>query len=467
MLNENIALSKAILNKVGIKPDSPEWEDYLKIRELCEKNHGYVGILTRLRFQDNVDMDEIKSIFEVLKNSKIDVGKLNKMTYSDILTIFYDEFKTTDNNTDYEVVFKDNTYTYYRANTYKGILKTGSPSWCLKTKANWDKYQAKYPQQYVVVDNRYKNRLPVPDDDVLSSYSSKKGWVRYGISVKVNEDRSVTWTACDDNNKLCEFTPSSYTFFGVFCTLLNILGGSKKSYYDDFLGCQKVDGVKSWLKITNRDKAFSWLKIKDTSYFRDESELYLLLSESYSNIPIILSLDNTQPKVVYPINTQGEVKYSSIGGKLAKLIMEEYAKKSTDNLYSGIKLKLGILSIDEIKKSEKFVMQVDNWIVFSRNKDYYIVVNSNPKDYNVPTISFGKCQYDIDEDPLFFYLGKNDLVPVSVAVRPIKVQPFHKKVIDGLKLSKEKPKTEIDNQDFKDSERPEEKKVKGFWDFLK
>ena len=33
---------------------------------------GYVGILTKIRFIDNVtDMDEISSIFDILKNFKV------------------------------------------------------------------------------------------------------------------------------------------------------------------------------------------------------------------------------------------------------------------------------------------------------------------------------------------------------------------------------------------------------------
>ena len=90
-IKENVALSKAILNKQGITTESPEYSDYLKIRDICGNNHGYVGILTRIRFQDGIsDMDEIQSIFDILKNSKIDVGKLNKLSYDDILNMFYD-----------------------------------------------------------------------------------------------------------------------------------------------------------------------------------------------------------------------------------------------------------------------------------------------------------------------------------------------------------------------------------------
>lgn len=51
-IKENVALSKAILNKQGITTESPEYTDYLKIRDICGTNHGYVGILTRIRFQE-------------------------------------------------------------------------------------------------------------------------------------------------------------------------------------------------------------------------------------------------------------------------------------------------------------------------------------------------------------------------------------------------------------------------------
>lgn len=212
-INENIALAKSILNKQGITVDSPEYSDYLKIRDICGAGHGYVGILTRIRFQDGItDMDEIISIYDILKNSKIDVGKLNKMTYDDILNTFYDEFKTIE-NTDYEVVYKDSEYTYYRVYTYNGIMKTGSPSWCLKTKSNWDKYQSVYPKQYVVINNEYKNRLAVPNDDILNSYSSKKGFVRFGISINDDDINSIKWAAFNDNN-----WKNSYIMFKSFLT---------------------------------------------------------------------------------------------------------------------------------------------------------------------------------------------------------------------------------------------------------
>ena len=120
-INENIAYSKSILNKLGISETSKEYDDYLKIKKICDKNHGYVGILTKIRFVDGVDdMDEIESIFDILKNSKIDITKLNKMSYTDILDTFYNEFDNSkEKNKDYELVYKDSEYSFFKVNTYR------------------------------------------------------------------------------------------------------------------------------------------------------------------------------------------------------------------------------------------------------------------------------------------------------------------------------------------------------------
>ena len=145
-INENIALAKSILKKNGIEPDSEEYKDYLKVREIVGTEYAYIGILTRLRFLDNVtDMEELKSIYDVLKNSKLDLGKLNKMSYDQILDTFYDELTGTinKNKEDYELIYKDETYSFFRVYTYKGILEIGSPAWCLKTKSNWDNCKQK------------------------------------------------------------------------------------------------------------------------------------------------------------------------------------------------------------------------------------------------------------------------------------------------------------------------------------
>lgn len=231
-LNENIAYAKSILNKNGINKDSEEYQDYLKIREICGRYNGYVGILTKLRFLDDVDdMDELQSIFDVLKNSKIDINKLNKLSYNDILDMFYEDLTSKVDKSDIELYYKDDQYSYYRVYTHKGILKIGSPSWCLKNKSNWDEYQNTYPEQWVVIDNRHKGSLISPDNNYLENYSNtKKVWVRYGVSIKHKDDNMISWTANDDNNGQVSIKPQSWTFFGVMNTILNLTNGNKKSY---------------------------------------------------------------------------------------------------------------------------------------------------------------------------------------------------------------------------------------------
>jgi hypothetical protein len=453
-INENVALAKAILNKQGITTDSPEYSDYLKIREICGTGHGYVGILTRLRFQDGItDMDEIQSIFDILKNSKIDVGKLNKMTYDDILNTFYDEFKTSEKNEDYEVVFKDSEYTYYQVHTYKGIMKTGSPSWCLKTKSNWDKYQSVYPKQFVVVNNRYKNRLAVPEDDILSIYSSKKGFVRYGISVNDSNETSVKWTACDDNNKTCNFEPDNWTFWGVMCTLLNVLCGINKSYYDDFRGCKKIEGTKSWHEITDREKAFDRLNLpKD--FINEKCKLYMTLSTTYSNKPVLLVMSDSCPRGFYPTKTKHDVKFSTLLGEVSKKLLEDYAYQSSNEIFYGIKLKKGKITMDEVEKDKDFISMVDNWMIFNRNDKYIIAVNSNPIEYYLPTLTVIQEQFNFgDDEPLFFYIEKDKMKPVGWTDDLI-ITEYHKKVIDKI-TGKTTSSTES------------EPRVKKFWDIFK
>lgn len=452
-INENVALAKAILNKQGITTDSPEYSDYLKIREICGTGHGYVGILTRLRFQDGVsDMDEIASIYDILKNSKIDVGKLNKMTYDDILNTFYDEFKTSEKNEDYEVVFKDSEYTYYRVHTYKGIMKTGSPSWCLKTKSNWDKYQSVYPKQFVVVSNRYKNRLAVPEDDILSTYSSKKGFVRFGISINDSNDSVVKWTACDDNNRNCNFEPDNWTFWGVMCTLLNILSGVNKSYYDYFRGCKKIEGTKSWHEIIDREKAFDRLGLpKD--FIDERCKLYMTLSTSYSNRPVLLVMSDSCPRGFYPSKTKHDVTFSILSGEVSQKLLEDYAYQSSNEIFYGIKLKKGKITMDEVEKDKDFISMVDNWMIFNRNDKYIIAVNSNPIEYNLPTLTVIQEQFNFgDDEPLFFYIEKDKMKPVGWTDDLI-ITEYHKKVID--KITGKTTSTES------------EPRVKKFWDIFK
>ena len=117
-----------------------------------------------------------------------------------------------------------------------------------------------------------------------------------------------------------------------------------------------------------------------------------------------------------------------------------------------MKLKLGLTTLDQIKERKKFITTIDKWMVFDRNDNYYLVVNSNPDEYSVPTVTFTQAQEDIDKEPVLFYLNKSTLEPHSRQSKSIPIRDYHKLVIDGLKGK---------------SKQEDPKAVKSFWDFLK
>ena len=462
MINENIAYAKSILNKSGITVDSEEYSDYLKIRELCGVNAGYVGILTKLRFIDKVsDMDEIESILNILKDSKIDINKLNKLSYDDILDMFYDEIGNDKaDKTDIELFYKDSQYSYYKVHTYKGILKIGSPSWCLKTKSNWDQYKAKYTTQWVVVDNRYKNGLISPDSNYLSSYSNtRKTWIRYGISTVESGDGNISWVANDDANIGNKFKPENWTFFGVMATTLNLINGNKKSYYDSFAGCKKISD--NWLKVTNKKAFCSWMNLKD-NFFSEEKSVYVTFSKSYSNIPIILTVKNSGIEIIFPIHKDYDSnhKFSKCAimtrnGSVLEFIEDEIKNGLDDEYYSGIELAIGTKTLEEIKSNKNFIMQVGDWLVFNRNDNYYLIVNINASvDLNIPSRTFSKTNNEMD-NPIAWYLDKRTKKPFRCDI----LKDYNILIIDAIYKDKVEPVE-------KESEE-KEKKVRGFWDFLK
>ena len=480
-INENIAYAKSILNKSGVTQESPEYQDYLKIREIVGNDNGYVGILTKLRFIDNVtDMEEIKSIYEILKKQKFDFAKLNKLTYDQILELFYDDLSSEKTkNEDIELIFRDEQYSYYRVYTYKGILKIGSPTWCLKTKSNWDRYQATYPEQWVVVDNRYKNKLITPEDDLIKNYVSNKGWIRYGISIKTNPDATVTWVANDDNNRLATFDPVSYTFFGVMCTVLNLNVGIKKSYHERFFGCTRYADDSAWHKVVNIDKFVSRVNV-NPEHLNRFKESYVAFSKSYSSYIIMLCFDDSMPRGLW-VHKKYPEDYADLCGTTSMKIVEDYASRSDNEIWYGVNLKTGKITLDDVKKDKDFMTIIDDkWGLFNRNDNYYVLVNLKPKSYEIPAQSLGQSELSYKmKDPLFWYLEKQTAKAHKVNFEGMqdiihKVYEFEKKKnskMDDVDVfdTPETPEVENPKVETPEEKKPEEteKKVKGFWDFFR
>jgi hypothetical protein len=467
MINENIAYAKSILNKNGITQDSKEYSDYLRIREICGNNNGYVGILTKLRFIDNVsDMDEISSIFDVLKNSNIDINKLNKLSYDDILEMFYDELNNKVDKSDIELIYKDDSYSYYRVYTYKGIMKIGSPAWCLKTKSNWDSYQKSYPDQWVVISNDYKKGLIAPDNNYLQSYSNvKKTWIRYGVSAKINDDGTINWIGNDDNNGILKGNPDSFTSFGVICTIFNLIRGKKISYYDRFIGCEKI--FNEWHKVIDKELFLKRFRLHEKMFIN--SEIYVRFSKDYNFIPLFLVFNNYSITVFFPSESCDISPVSLIKDNTKKIILD-YAKKSDSFYFYGIKLANNLMTMEDIQNEKRFLVKFGKWFIFENiNKSHYIIVNGEYND----TVDFVVSNYSVLEggdgnldlnNPVAWFIHKKTMKPVLQKFNEnvstyVPIKEYHTEVIEFLKknypseIIEEKPK--------------EEKKVKGFFDFLK
>lgn len=454
-LNENVAYAKSILNKLGISNDSELYNDYLKIREICGVNTGYVGILTKIRFIDNIsDMEEIKSIFDILKNSKMNINELNKLDYNDILNIFYDKFN---NNKDFELYYEDSTYIYYLVYTYEGILEIGSPSWCLKTKSNWDNYKKKFTHQWVVISKEYKNKLVSPNNDYLSKYRSAKEWVRFGISISKNHG-FFNWQGFTDNNSSMELNSNDHTFLGIISTIFNLMNGIKKSYYDFFIGCEKIN---NYLKINNIDYLIEILKI-DKKYFKQDDELYINFSRNYSFYPGIFILNKYSFSLLITTTENITENFNIHNNHSILEILIDYAKRTDSDFYTGIKLKNNLITLDEIKKRDNFITQIKNWLVFDNGNRYLIVDTLENKDYlNFDNLTLNG---EIDNsNPQFCWFHKKSPNSFTSEVKEYQV------VIDFL-IEKEKEKENKSKENKTKEDKSKENKTKGkfirnFFDF--
>lgn len=454
IINENIAYAKSILNKNSITEESPEYQDYLIIREICGGNNGYVGILTKIRFVDDIsDMDEIQSIFDVLKNSKIDINKLNRMSYNDILDIFYNELGTDkDKNEDLELIYKDSQYSYFKVYTYKGILSIGSPTWCLKTKSHWENYHTKYPQQWVVIDNRYIKSIITPDNNYLDNYKSSKGWIRFGISIDIADN---SYVAFSDNNVSTRHN-DNYTFFGILFTILNLEKGIKKSYYESLPGCESVG--KNWQKVLDKKIVCHNFNLPE-NHLDDEDEVYIYSSKTYSSMCGLLLCNSNLVKTFYPTYSEKDIQFTNLSGDFSKKILEDYAMRSNDTLFSGIYLSKGKLTEDEVKLNKNYINKIGKWLIFDRNTDFYQVVNTDTSGYEVPSYTMKRKSFEMN-NPMYFYVNKQTYKVYNTDKSDS--DRYSGEVIGYLR-ELNKPEIKVEP---KVKVEPK-KKVRGFWDFLK
>ena len=397
-VNENIALAKAILNRRGIIQDSSEFGDYLKIREMCEKNQGYVGILTRLRFEDGVsDMQELEHILDTLKETKIDLGQISKMSYEQILSLVLDKVEQKSDTKDLEFIFKDDKFSYYRVYTYEGILKIGSPSWCLKTKSHWVKYQKSHPEQWVAIENSYRNRIITPENNYLSEYESTYGWIRYGISINPKNGDVIGFS---DNNIELSHKFFDWTYLGVVETCFNLSRGIKKPFWEHFEGTTPINS--KWSRIDNVEKINRLLNKKNAQL--GVGKYFINFINKYSGPVQIIALEDNGFYCIIP--TTKDLRNSSISKTESLNILNDAIRDMDRPIYDGIKLSRNQTTLEKIRQRPDFFQEFEKWIIYKRQKSYLVVFKDLREE--IPMIVAGEEKIHYPEILPYFYIDKDN-----------------------------------------------------------
>lgn len=197
---ENLAQAKSILKKKGLTTDD---ETYKKIIDKTKKDN-YTGLITKLIIVDGEDVGEVFDLYDDLKKFKIDLSKINKLSYDDILEIVYQEDESKES--DIKKVFVKDGYTFFIVN-FEGNQNLGSPAWCLKTKSNWNNIVGNTLDfdrfQFIVIKNEKikGNKIFLSTPKTYTSateYQSNQRSSRFGITIET--DKATILFCHDDNN---------------------------------------------------------------------------------------------------------------------------------------------------------------------------------------------------------------------------------------------------------------------------
>lgn len=196
LLFENLNYAKSILRKKGLDDKNPE---FLEIKELCKEKPGYLGLLTKLHFNDNVQLQELSDILSTLIKFNINIQNVLSMNYIELSDYLLDK-ESIESDNGYTFHFTDGVYDYFRVTTYEGILNCGSPAWCIKTKSNWDNYTSNDPeknQQWVII-KKINKKLLTPNTNYLEKYTNTSNpMIRIGMTFNKTNSKIYSF---DDND---------------------------------------------------------------------------------------------------------------------------------------------------------------------------------------------------------------------------------------------------------------------------
>lgn len=436
-LNENLAQARAILTRNGItQENTQEWADYQEIRKICATATGYVGLLTRLRFEEGVtDMLELAAILDVLQQNKMDLGKVSRLSYDQILDLFYDELKPdTEKELGYTKLLQDDYFTYYKVSTYKGILNIGSPAWCLKTKSDWNRYQESHPRQFVVVMNKYAKKLFVPADFPSSpdfKYVSPIPHSRFGISLNSN-DEFITF---DDDNKSGK-CPTMIIQTIIWCESY----GWKKPFYQSF----ESDDIAPFRKLLGWFPKFGYLTKTWRLRVEDFQSRLRVFNDSTLNQHIFLraewkreDADRVHGRMLFLLCCDREICALSDapgGGDyattdLSSRSISKALEGSTSPIYLAFKLHLKQITHDQIRQRPDYWGEIGKWFIFDEGNNL-LIINTIPADgFHFPIMRWrpgsspprnhSSTIYHSTEDPGYFRVVKSTLALTSYFGSPI------------------------------------------------
>ena len=247
-------------------------------------------------------------------------------------------------------------------------------------------------------------------------------------------------------------------FFGVFYTILNLSNDIYKSYYQNFSNSECITPclIKIVKDITWKRLGINANHIADIC--NDGDVAYLILSRTYSHVPVVIVLkDNSLPyviaftdkkEIIEPVNIGSIIDPSITGKEIIK-----YVDKPRQSQYIGMRIKLGFITLEQAINSPDYICKYNNWLVYNYNDKYYIVVDSNPKNFIFPSSDKSLNLYwesiKYKNKPIFYLIDKSNMSS------DLKTDDF-KNVVQSIK----------DIKGIKDTEK-NPKKVNSFWNFIK
>jgi len=135
----------------------------------------------------------------------------------------------------------------------------------------------------------------------------------------------------------------------------------------------------------------------------EESTLFVITNKNYSAPVGIMVMNNFYPFMVSLCDDK-DIKYAIISYNPTVKILNRQANESKALCWAGLRIKLGLTSLDDIDKHENLFFRNDKWAVFDTD-NFWVVVNLQIDKPQLVQDSLVTSNMELT-DPMFFYLKK-------------------------------------------------------------